>query len=144
MLHMPTTAQLPPLECRHRSYQPPCTPTCACCICTTRATCAFNVHRCYSASLCTSTSHTMISTPLHMRCPHATPRTITNHTPPINARPQFTVDEETGMTGAFQLDGSMLTGRTLLNLDSEDWGHVFVGCAGGGDPKIRVLVETRG
>lgn len=48
------------------------------------------------------------------------------------------------MTGAFQLDGSMLTGRTLLNLDSEDWGHVFVGCAGGGDTKIRVLVETEG
>ena len=34
--------------------------------------------------------------------------------------------------GAFQLDGSMLHGRTLLNLDTEDWGDVFIGCAGEG------------
>jgi len=50
----------------------------------------------------------------------------------------FTVDEETGMTGAFELDGSMITGRTLLNLDSEEWGAVFTGCAGGGDCKLTV------
>lgn len=34
-------------------------------------------------------------------------------------------------TGAFNLDGGMLRGRTLLNLDTEDWGDVFIGCAGG-------------
>lgn len=34
-------------------------------------------------------------------------------------------------SGAFNLDGGMLRGRTLLNLDTEDWGDVFIGCAGG-------------
>ncbi|KAK9794340.1 hypothetical protein WJX73_005452 [Symbiochloris irregularis] len=48
----------------------------------------------------------------------------------------FTVDEETGLTGAFDLDASMLTGRTMLNLDTEDWGEIFIGCAGGGDSEI--------
>ena len=43
----------------------------------------------------------------------------------------FTVDEETGLTGANSLDGSMLNGRTLINLDSEDEGQIFIGCAGG-------------
>jgi dipeptidase D len=45
----------------------------------------------------------------------------------------FTIDEETGLTGAANLDGSILTGRTLLNLDSEDDGVLYVGCAGGRD-----------
>ena len=45
----------------------------------------------------------------------------------------FTLDEETGLTGAQGLDGSLLSGRTLLNLDSEDDGKLFVGCAGGAD-----------
>ena len=44
----------------------------------------------------------------------------------------FTVDEETGLTGAFALSNTMLTGKILLNLDSEDWGVITVGCAGGG------------
>jgi dipeptidase D len=43
----------------------------------------------------------------------------------------FTVDEETAMTGAIGLEGGLLTGRTLLNLDSEEDGTLFVGCAGG-------------
>jgi dipeptidase D len=43
----------------------------------------------------------------------------------------FTVDEETALTGATNLDGKLLTGRTLLNLDSEEDGVLFVGCAGG-------------
>jgi len=43
----------------------------------------------------------------------------------------FTIDEETGLTGAFALDPSILTGRTLINLDSEDEGQIFIGCAGG-------------
>lgn len=43
----------------------------------------------------------------------------------------FTVDEETALTGATNLEGSLLTGRILLNLDSEEDGTLFVGCAGG-------------
>jgi dipeptidase D len=43
----------------------------------------------------------------------------------------FTVDEESGLTGAAQLAGDLLTGRRLLNLDSEEAGSVYVGCAGG-------------
>jgi dipeptidase D len=43
----------------------------------------------------------------------------------------FTVDEETALTGATNLEGSLLTGRKLLNLDSEEDGTLFVGCAGG-------------
>ena len=45
----------------------------------------------------------------------------------------FTVDEETGLTGAFALDNKLLKGEVLINLDSEDDGEVFVGCAGGID-----------
>ena len=44
-----------------------------------------------------------------------------------------TVDEETGMYGAFALEGGMLQGKTLLNLDSEAEGELYVGCAGGVD-----------
>jgi dipeptidase D len=43
----------------------------------------------------------------------------------------FTVDEETGLTGAMGLDPSLLSGRILINLDSEDDGVLCVGCAGG-------------
>jgi len=45
----------------------------------------------------------------------------------------FTVDEETGLTGAFGLDSEILNSRILLNLDSEDDGQIFIGCAGGKD-----------
>jgi dipeptidase D len=45
----------------------------------------------------------------------------------------FTVDEESGMTGAINLDADFFTGRTLINLDSEDEGILFIGCAGGMD-----------
>jgi dipeptidase D len=45
----------------------------------------------------------------------------------------FTVDEETGLTGASNLSSDFLTGRTLLNLDSEEEGEIYVGCAGGKD-----------
>jgi dipeptidase D len=43
----------------------------------------------------------------------------------------FTVDEETGLTGASNLASDFLTSTTLLNLDSEEEGHLFVGCSGG-------------
>lgn len=48
----------------------------------------------------------------------------------------FTVDEETGLTGAFGLDDSVLRSTILLNLDSEDEGEIFIGCAGGIDTVI--------
>ncbi len=43
----------------------------------------------------------------------------------------FTVDEETGMTGAFGLKPGLLQGEILINMDSEDEGELYVGCAGG-------------
>lgn len=43
----------------------------------------------------------------------------------------FTIDEETGMDGAFGLKPETIKGRTLINMDSEDEGELFVGCAGG-------------
>ncbi len=48
----------------------------------------------------------------------------------------FTTDEETGLTGAFALDNKLLKGDILINLDSEDDGEIFVGCAGGIDTTI--------
>lgn len=48
---------------------------------------------------------------------------------PVNCL--FTVDEETGLTGAQALSGEMLQGDILINLDSEDEGEIFIGCAGG-------------
>ena len=50
----------------------------------------------------------------------------------------FTVDEETGLTGASALEADFLSGRTLINLDSEDDGEIFVGCAGGIDTVARI------
>ena len=50
----------------------------------------------------------------------------------------FTVDEETGLTGAFALEKNFLTGQTLINLDSEDDGEIFVGCAGGIDTTAKL------
>lgn len=43
----------------------------------------------------------------------------------------FTIDEETGMTGAFGLKPGLLNGDILINMDSEDEGELYVGCAGG-------------
>ena len=45
----------------------------------------------------------------------------------------FTIDEETGLTGAFALEKDFMNGDILLNLDSEDEGELFIGCAGGVD-----------
>jgi dipeptidase D len=45
----------------------------------------------------------------------------------------FTIDEETGLSGAFGLQQGFLSGNILLNLDSEDEGELFIGCAGGID-----------
>ena len=54
----------------------------------------------------------------------------------------FTTDEETGMTGAKYLDGSFLTGKVLLNLDTEDDDEFSVGCAGGIDTNTSYTYET--
>jgi dipeptidase D len=49
----------------------------------------------------------------------------------------LTVDEESGMGGVRGLAADALAGRWLLNLDSEEWGHFCVGCAGGIDVDVR-------
>jgi acetylornithine deacetylase/succinyl-diaminopimelate desuccinylase-like protein len=49
----------------------------------------------------------------------------------------FTIDEETGMTGVFGLEKGLLKGDILMNLDSEDEGELYVGCAGGIDGRRR-------
>lgn len=43
----------------------------------------------------------------------------------------FTVDEETGLTGAYALEKEFLTGDMLINLDTEEEGEIYIGCAGG-------------
>lgn len=55
----------------------------------------------------------------------------------------FTVDEETGLTGAFGLEDGMISGSVLLNLDSEDEGELFIGCAGGIDTIAEFGLEYR-
>ena len=54
----------------------------------------------------------------------------------------FTIDEETGMTGAFGLKPKFLKGDILMNLDSEDEGELYVGCAGGLDANISFSYKT--
>jgi dipeptidase D len=54
----------------------------------------------------------------------------------------FTVDEETGLGGALNLDASLLTGACMLNLDTEDWNELYVGCAGGGGWTFRRQFTT--
>ncbi len=54
----------------------------------------------------------------------------------------FTIDEETGLTGASQIGEGMLTGKTLLNLDSEDDGVFFMGCAGGENTYAKFTKKT--
>ena len=54
----------------------------------------------------------------------------------------FTVDEETGLSGAFALQPDFFSGRILLNLDSEDDGELFIGCAGGVDTVATFPLET--
>jgi len=51
-----------------------------------------------------------------------------------------TVDEEVGLTGAAELQPGFLKGMTLLNLDSEELGAAYIGCAGGGDTTIKFPV----
>jgi dipeptidase D len=55
----------------------------------------------------------------------------------------FTVDEETGLTGANKIQKGFLAGRMLLNLDSEDEGIFTIGCAGGADSKLTLPLERK-
>ena len=55
----------------------------------------------------------------------------------------FTVDEETGLTGAFAMESNLLKGKIMLNLDSEDFGVITVGCAGGGDSTVMIPIHTQ-
>jgi dipeptidase D len=59
--------------------------------------------------------------------------------PPLEAL--FTTDEEVGLVGAKKLSPDFVKGRILLNLDSEEEGVVFIGCAGGVDTTGRILVD---
>ena len=52
-----------------------------------------------------------------------------------------TVDEEAGMSGAMNLDGSQLKAKYILNLDSEEEGYILVSCAGGATAKSSLPIE---
>ena len=53
----------------------------------------------------------------------------------------LTIDEETGMTGAFGLEAGWLEGDILLNTDSEQEGEVYMGCAGGVDVALTIDIQ---
>lgn len=55
----------------------------------------------------------------------------------------FTVDEETGLNGAFGLKPDFLKGRQLINLDSEEEGVIYIGCAGGRDTVIKLKPKRK-
>ncbi|RPI45524.1 MAG: aminoacyl-histidine dipeptidase [Bacteroidetes bacterium] len=55
----------------------------------------------------------------------------------------FTIDEESGMTGALGLQPGFIKGSILLNLDSEDEGEIFIGCAGGIDTVALLKVRKK-
>ncbi len=54
----------------------------------------------------------------------------------------FTVDEETGLTGAAELDPTLLSAKQLINLDSEEEGALTVGCAGGADTELTLTLDA--
>lgn len=54
----------------------------------------------------------------------------------------ITMDEETGLTGAMQLDPALVTGRRMLNLDTEELDAIYIGCAGGGNSTITMPLKT--
>lgn len=55
----------------------------------------------------------------------------------------FTISEETGMDGAEALEPGFFSGKTLINLDSEDEGQLFIGCAGGLNTRIRFVLRRQ-
>ncbi|MDD2720734.1 MAG: beta-Ala-His dipeptidase [Gallionella sp.] len=55
----------------------------------------------------------------------------------------LTVNEESGMDGARGLAAGELKGKSLINLDTEEWGHFYLGCAGGVDVEVRHVGELQ-
>lgn len=53
----------------------------------------------------------------------------------------FTVDEETGLNGALGLEQKYIKSKKMLNLDTEEWGSLYIGCAGGIDYELNKEVE---
>jgi dipeptidase D len=53
----------------------------------------------------------------------------------------ITMDEETGLTGAAQLDTTLVGGRRMLNLDTEELNAIYIGCSGGGNSVFKLPVE---
>jgi dipeptidase D len=49
----------------------------------------------------------------------------------------FTIDEETGLKGAWGVDAQKLHGKKMINLDTEEWGSLYIGCAGGIDYEFK-------
>ncbi len=49
----------------------------------------------------------------------------------------FTIDEETGLKGAWGVDAAFLKGKKMINLDTEEWGSLYIGCAGGIDYEFK-------
>lgn len=56
----------------------------------------------------------------------------------------FTIDEETGLTGATDLDPGLLSGTKMLNLDTEEEGEVTIGCAGAGMSGLSLPISKEG
>lgn len=61
------------------------------------------------------------------------------HHPPLELL--FTIDEETGLKGAWGVDASYLKGSKMINLDTEEWGSLYIGCAGGIDYEFSKTLE---
>jgi len=55
----------------------------------------------------------------------------------------FTIDEETGLTGANHIEPGFITGKIMMNLDSEDEGILYIGCAGGLDTMITISAKKK-
>jgi len=55
----------------------------------------------------------------------------------------FTVDEETGLTGAMEMSEDFVSADILINCDSEDWGIFTIGCAGGRNTKIELDINRK-
>ncbi len=55
----------------------------------------------------------------------------------------FTIDEETGLTGANHIEPGFITGKIMMNLDSEEEGVLYIGCAGGLDTTLTIPVKRK-
>lgn len=54
----------------------------------------------------------------------------------------FTMDEETGLKGAWGVNAEYLKGKKMINLDTEEWGSLYIGCAGGIDYEFKKTIQT--